>query len=268
MAPGLAPPDAHTRVIDGHFHLAMPGLINAHFHSPVNHMRGCLEGLPLEIFMLYESPALDTLRPSPREAYLRTMLAALEMLRTGVTAVQDDAFLVPGPTPDIIDAVMQAYADAGIRARVALDQQDGPETGKLPFLAEIVPEELRRRMAQPPAYGKDALLRAYAHLFATWHGACGGRLKAAVSCSAPQRVTVDYFEALDDLSRRHDAPFYCHMLETKTQRVLGEERFGKSLVRYTADLGLLSERIERDPRHLGGRCGPRPDRPPRRGGGA
>ncbi len=45
--------------------------------------------------MLYESPAGEACRPTPREAYLRTMLGALEMLRTGTTSVQDDAFLMP-----------------------------------------------------------------------------------------------------------------------------------------------------------------------------
>ena len=33
------------------------------------------------------------------------------------------------------------------------------------------------------------------------------------------------------------------MLETKLQRVLGEEKYGKSLVRYVHDLGLLDERM-------------------------
>jgi len=65
-----------------------------------------------------------------------------------------------------------------------------------------------------------------------------------VSCSAPQRVTPDYFAALDELSRTHDLPFYIHMLETKLQRVLGEEKFGgRSLIRYVHDLGFLSERL-------------------------
>jgi cytosine/adenosine deaminase-related metal-dependent hydrolase len=69
-------------------------------------------------------------------------------------------------------------------------------------------------------------------------------LRAAVSCSAPQRVTPSYFRALDDLSREHHLPFYIHVLETKTQRVLGEEKFGRrSLIRYVHDLGLLSERM-------------------------
>ena len=50
------------------------------------------------------------------------MLGALEMLKNGVTAVQDDAFFVPAPAPEIIDAVMQAYRDSGIRATLAGDR--------------------------------------------------------------------------------------------------------------------------------------------------
>jgi cytosine/adenosine deaminase-related metal-dependent hydrolase len=234
---------AGARAIDGTGHLAIPGLINAHFHSSVNHMRGMLDGLPLEIFMLYESPALDALRPTPREAYVRTALGAMEMLRCGVTSVQDDAFFVPHPTPEIVDAVMQAYADTGIRARVALDQPNVAEIDKLPFLADLLPADLKARASLAPAFGAPELLAVYGHLFARWHGACGGRLKASVSCSAPQRVTVDYFKALDALSRRHAAPFYVHMLETKTQRVLGERRYGHSLVRHVSELGLLSDRL-------------------------
>ncbi len=242
----LSPPDHTTRTIDAGGHLLMPGLVNGHFHSSVNHMKGALPGLPLEIFTLYESPALETLRPTPREAYVRTMLAAMEMLRSGVTAVQDDAFLVPCPTPEIVDAVLQAYRDVGIRATVALDQPELAELDKLPFLVDLLPPDLRAEAALPPAFGQQQLLEAYRHLIATWHGAADGRLAVAVSCSAPQRVSPEYFAALDDLSRSHGLPFYAHMLETRLQRVLATEqpRFGgRSLVRYTADLGLLSARM-------------------------
>ena len=88
------------------------------------------------------------------------------------------------------------------------------------------------------------LLRCYKHLIDRWHDAEGGRLRAAVSCSAPQRVTPEYFRALDDLSRMHNLPFYIHVLETKVQRMFGEERLGgRSLVRYIQDHGLLSARL-------------------------
>lgn len=231
-------------IIDGTDRLLMPGLINAHFHSSVNHMKGRLPGLPLEIFMLYESPALDVLTPTPREAYLRTMLGAMEMLKTGTTAVQDDCFFVPEPTPEIIDAVAQAYVDCGIRATLALDEPELAETEKLPFLSDILPDALRAELSRRPRLGRRDLLGLYAHLIERWHLTEGGRIRAAVSCSAPQRVTPEYFGDLDALSRRHDLPFYAHMLETKLQRVLGQERFGgRSLVRYTHDLGHLSERM-------------------------
>ena len=72
-------------------------------------------------------------------------------------------------------------------------------------------------------------------------GKCGGRLLAAASCSAPQRVSDDYLGALDDLSKTHDLPFYVHILETRTQRVLGDLR-GRSLVRDFSARGALSER--------------------------
>ena len=171
----VGPDVAHAgaEVIDATGMLVLPGLVNAHFHSPVNHMKGRLPSLPLEIFMLYESPSLDVLRPTPREAYVRTLLACMEMLRTGVTAVQDDAFFVPHPSPEIIDAVAQAYADCGIRARLALDQSNLPELAKLPYLDALLPDNLRAALATPPAFGTTDLLAAYDHLITTWHGAAG-----------------------------------------------------------------------------------------------
>jgi 5-methylthioadenosine/S-adenosylhomocysteine deaminase len=236
------PADGRGREIDATGHLLMPGLVNGHFHSSANHLKGSLDSLPLEIFMLFETPA-DGMRNDPRAAYVHTLLGAVEMLKSGVTSVLDDAFFVPAPAPSAIDAIMQAYADSGIRASVALDQPNVPEIAKLPFLEESLPPDLLARARAPAAMDAAGLLECYRHLIERWHGAAEGRLRAAVSCSAPQRVTVDYFHALDDLSRRHGLPFFVHVLETKLQRVLGEEKFGGSLVRYVDGLGLLSDRM-------------------------
>ncbi len=245
VGPGLSPEDPSTRVIEGRgHHLLVPGLINAHFHSSANHLKGAFPSLPLELFMLYESPA-EAVSPTPREAYLRTMLGALEMLRAGTTAVQDDAFFLPAPEPEIIDAVMQAYADCGIRATLALDQPELSEVEKLPYLAHLAPAALRDRLSAPAPRAGAELLELYGHLFDRWHGSAEGRLSAAVSISAPQRVSPEYFAALDALSAEYDVPLFAHMLETRTQRLLAAEqpRFGgRSLVSYTAQLGLLNRR--------------------------
>jgi 5-methylthioadenosine/S-adenosylhomocysteine deaminase len=235
--------EADTRV-DASGHLILPGLINAHFHSPVNLLKGALDSLPLELFMLYEVPSTSDAAVSARAAYIRTLLGAAEMLKLGVTSVQDDAFFLPAPSRAEIDAVMSAYRDIGIRATVALDQPNLPEADKLPFLAELVPPELRDRLTAPPPMASEALLEHYDYLIHTWHGEAEDRLRAAVSCSAPQRVTTGYLHALNTLSCAHDLPFYIHILETRLQRVFGEVCLGgRSLVRYIDDLGLLSDRM-------------------------
>lgn len=232
-----------VRQIDARGQLAMPGLVNAHFHSPGNLMKGCLPGYPLELFMLHEVPPLATGADTSRLVYLRTMVGALEMLRRGVTAVHDDAYHVPLATVPGIDAIMAAYRDAGLRATVAIDQPNVVEHEKFPFLADLLPAQERAAMDQAPRQSADELLALYAHLIDRWHGAEDGRLRAAVSCSAPQRVTPDYVQALSALSRRHDLPFNVHILETRLQRVLGDVKLGKSLVRHVHDLGILDERM-------------------------
>lgn len=238
-----APAGAHV-IEGGGRHLLVPGLINAHFHSPANHLKGSVRSMPLELFMLFESPADPLLAPSPREAYLRTMLGAIEMLQRGITSVQDDAFVMPFPTPEIVDAIAQAYADSGMRVTLALDQPELPEAEKLPFVSALR-EGLGPHSAlldEPAPAPAPQLLEAYDHLIRTWHGGAEGRLRAAVSVSAPQRVSPEYFAALDDLAERFGLPLYAHMLETKPQRTLITEqpRFeGRSLVRYSSDLGLL-----------------------------
>ncbi|WP_204249992.1 amidohydrolase family protein [Rhodoferax koreense] len=252
LGPGAAAPwlARAARVIDGRGLLAMPGLVNAHFHSPGNFMKGCLEGMPLELFMLYEVPPLagDSAKgglaaQADRFTYVRTLLGAVEMLRRGITTVHDDAYHVPIVTHTGLDAMLQAYADAGIRATVAIDQPNIVEYDKYPFLRDLLPPGERAHMDAAPLQSEAELLAAYHHLITHWHGAAGGRLRAAVSCSAPQRVTPSYFRALSALSKQHDLPFNIHILETRLQRVLGQEVFGESLVKYVHRLGLLDERM-------------------------
>lgn len=245
VGPDLAEKEQATgvEVINASGMLAAPGLVNGHLHSPGNLMKGSLDNLPLEIFMLYEVPPLNDQPPDPRVAYIRTLLGSIEMLKLGVTAVHDDAYYVPYPTTEAIDGVMSAYGDSGIRAVATLDQPNVLEYEKYPFLYDILPDEIRKEMASASLMSTKELLDLYAYFTGKWNNACDGRLRTGVSVSAPQRVTTDYFAALSDLSKKLDVPFDVHVLETKLQRVLGEEKYGKSLVRYVHDLGLLEEHM-------------------------
>jgi cytosine/adenosine deaminase-related metal-dependent hydrolase len=235
------PPDA--KIVEGAGKLATPGLINGHFHSQASMLAGALENRPLELFMLFEVPPAGIAKVDPRLTYLTTMLGAIEMLKCGVTAVHDDAFHNPYPTTEGISALMRAYADSGLRATVSINHQNLVEYVKYPFLEEILPADIRAAMDRAPRMTTQELADLYRWFHATWHGAENGRLRIAVSNSAPQRVSEDYFAFLSSFSREHDLPFNIHMLETKTQRVLGDTRWGKSLIRHVHDLGFLDERV-------------------------
>ncbi len=224
--------------------VAIPGLINAHLHSPGNLMRGTLDGYPLEVFMLYEVPPLADGLEDPRIVRLRTLIGAAEMLKLGITSVLDDAFFVPLASRSAIDAIAGAYDEIGMRATLALDQPIVVEYEKYPFLVDILPEGVRRDMERAPRETAEGMLEHYSYLIERWHGRGEGRIGAAVSCSAPQRATPDYLQALSTLARKHNLPFFCHVLETKLQRVLGEEKFGQSLVQYIDELGVLDEHMQ------------------------
>jgi 5-methylthioadenosine/S-adenosylhomocysteine deaminase len=239
-----APENAgELRVIEAEGLLAMPGLINGHLHSPGNFMKGALENYPLEIFMLYEVPPLSEIPLSSRLLYIGTILGAIEMLKLGITSVHDDAYFVPVPSNDRINSLIQAYVDSGMRAAVTLDQPNIVEYEKYPFLCEILPESVKHDMEMVEIMSTEELLAIYRDYIDRWHGECGGRISASVSCSAPQRVKLDYFAGLSELSRKYDIPFQMHILETKLQRVLGDEKYAKSLVHYVNDLGFLDERV-------------------------
>lgn len=245
VGPNLPVPTGRpVRVVDAGNKLAMPGLVNGHFHSPGNFMKGFGFDQPLELYMLFEVPPISSEPASKRLNYVRTMVGIMEMIRNGTTAVYDDTNYNPYPTMDVIDGTMEAYRDAGFRATVTLSSPNVIEYDKFPFLKDLLPANLRRAMEERPNYLSTAeMLDLYRAFLERWHGQSQNRLHVGMSISAPQRVTQDYFRALVDLSQQRDLAFSLHILETKTQRVLGEENYGKSLVRYVSDLGYLNDKM-------------------------
>ena len=106
-------------IIDGRDRLVMPGLSNGHLHSSEALLKGRYDNMPLELWMLFSYPILGTSALDARLIYLRTMLVAMESLRTGVTSVSDDVYEAPRQDIDRMDAVFQAYRDIGMRATVS-----------------------------------------------------------------------------------------------------------------------------------------------------
>jgi cytosine/adenosine deaminase-related metal-dependent hydrolase len=238
IADNIIDPDA--KIIDVTGKLVMPGLVNAHLHSDENLLKGALDNLPLELWMLYAYPPKEYGPFIDRLIYLRTMLGAIEMLKSGVTLVQDDVSEYPVPTLHGIDAVMNAYKDIGLRASVTANLSDKAWTGKLPFIKDMLPEEISSQFV--PAGNKFELCDYCEQVIKKWHGA-EDRLNYVIAPSAPQRCTDDFMLMLNEISKKYNLPVHTHILETKMQFVTGNEFYATSLIKHLDDIGALSDRM-------------------------
>ena len=110
------PPDAKR--LDARGKLAIPGLVNAHYHSHDVLARGMFEDVALEgwIALAILPPARALTR---REARLRTLLGAIDCLRNGITTVQDMLGCGPG-AEEQVEAAIGAYNEVGIRCVLGL----------------------------------------------------------------------------------------------------------------------------------------------------
>ncbi|EHS49118.1 amidohydrolase [Rhizobium sp. PDO1-076] len=227
-----------TRVIEASGKLVMPGLVNAHLHSSETFFKGRYQGTPLEVWMLYSYPILMKGPIPERLLYLRSLLTAMESLKAGVTTLVDDFFDPPGFEARRLKLVYDAYDHAGIRANVSHCVIDKHVFDTIPYLRDIVPASLQAEVEGPSITTAEYM--AYCQdIFSSQHGRAG-RLGFMISASAPQRCSVEMMQACVALAQDKGVPYHTHVLETKTQAVTGPEFYGKSLIGYMHELGLLT----------------------------
>lgn len=226
--------DGAEKVIDGRDRLAIPGLINAHTHSPENFPKATKEQVPLELW-LHDLFLIGEF--SPREIYLSTMLGALEMLKSGTTATLDHFWMGAGLSPEGLDAAMHAYADSGLRAGVAPLVEDSDRVLRAAVAVRPKLKALTKRMSEP----MDA--KTYVELlewfFAKWHRAEEGRLLCLAGPSGPQRCTDELLQSSLEVARRYEGGWHTHLVESKVQALVCFEIYGKSATAAMKERGLL-----------------------------
>src|SRR5205823_8797938 len=181
-----APDDAER--IDCSGFLVVPGMVNAHNHSNENWFRGMWDNLPLEPWMLFSYPVLAAPAQSPDEIYLRTVLGAIEQLRSGATCVIDFLYELDGFTDDSLAAVVRAYRDVGLRALIALGIGDRAYHETVILEEGLVsPEPVSRLEAErPPSW--DEWERFCREAVEQFHRPDEG-ISIALGPSGPQRCT-------------------------------------------------------------------------------
>ena len=227
--------------IDARRSFVMPGLINAHIHSNEGFEQGAYDNLPLELWLLESYPPWGMPRFSERQHYLRTMLTAIEAIRSGTTTLQDDLlhFLC---TPEGLDGAASAYADAGLRAFITVTMWDRPLTESLPFARELIPAALLNELAATPPPRAAEILNLFHRHFAKWHGHAG-RLSIVLGPCGPQRCTDELLMEVTQLSQEHGIGVHSHVLETRTQAVTAQQLYNNTMVEHMHDLGVLTPRL-------------------------
>ena len=225
------------RVIDLRDHLLVPGLVNGHQHSHEHFQRGRTENLPLELWM-HLVRTCTPVKLTPRQVYLRTMIGAIESLRTGCTTLVDDTALGAAIDRERIDAALQAYDDAGIRALVGFAMMDKPIVDNFPFVEKHVPAALAAELRAASRPAPEAQLALVRDLARERHPQ-SNRVGVLVSASAPQRCTEPFLQAVRGLADDLALPVITHVQETRLQVVTGQLFYGCPMVEYLDRIGFL-----------------------------
>ena len=231
-----------TTVIDARDKIVIPGLINAHTHSPAAIFKGGFDRLDHPRFMWRNQG--DTVGRSAEEIYLATQFAAMEMIRYGTTAVLDNYPEQNFTAADVTPAV-RAYRDIGLRATLALRMFDGPYKDIYPRDGATVPPEVQRLIDHGPLAPRhtNELLELAEAVIAEHHGGNTELVNIMPASSNPLRCTAELLVGLGRIAERFDTGYHMHLLETKIQRGIALDRFGAELVPYLDALGLVNERL-------------------------
>lgn len=234
--PGMAVPEG-TAVVDATLKLLMPGLVNGHMHGHGALAKGLAKDhWTLELF-LNSSPALGGNR-SLEDKYLCGLINAIEMVRKGCTACYDLFFEFPVPTVAGVTALARGYCEVGVRATIAPMIADMTIYQALPGLMQAIPDAMRSgvdrfRLAQP-----DETIAACARVFRAWPFA-RDIIRPAIAPTIPLHCSDDFLIRCRDLARDYDLPLQTHLAESKSQAVLGVQKFGHSLTAHLAALAVI-----------------------------
>lgn len=237
IGPGLTDEDAEPVEAEGK--IVIPGLVNAHLHSHDNFNKAWLDNMPLEIWMPAVRPFFSGVRHTERQVYLRTIAGAMEMLHCGTTAVMDDVLLNGILDQECLDTIIRAYQDIGIRAVVSPHTKNIAMEKTIPYAEELFTVEMKKATCGPYPEVKDILSFFRENL--ERYNRPDNRVTVGLSDSAPQRCTTELMFGVQELARQYRVPVSSHILETYVQKKTGDLFYGKSLVKYLADLGLLDE---------------------------
>ena len=235
------PAGPFDRTIEADRLIAMPGMVNAHCHSPANLFRGMMPSKPLEIWRAYYRASLRDMRDE--DFYASALLGGMEMLKSGATTVLDHFFGNLACRFLGAGAAVQAMRDLGLRHVVSLTLSDKnyEETIPLEVTVSNLGNEIKR-MSQSESKATRAWLDECEAFIDTFHHPD----ELSVCCPGPsavQRCSDDLLQGAAEIARKKKLPMHIHLAETKAQAIMGQQLYGTSLLKHLDSIGVLESNL-------------------------
>lgn len=190
-------------------HALMPGLVNAHAHTPCNLFRGLADDLPLMDWLTKHIWPAEAATLNSESITDGMNLAILEMLRGGTTCFCDHFFFH--------DTAAEVVVNTGIRANIGLwvgNVKNVWGQNEAEFFSKV----------------ETTLKRGATHPRVTW----------SLAPHSPYIVTQDAFKKLKQLSAQFNIPIHVHLHETQAEIEDNLKRYGKRPLQWLDEFGLLS----------------------------
>ncbi len=205
---GAAPPDLQAdEVIDGSGRAALPGLFNAHCHSPMTFERGWAEDLPFDRWLNEKIWVMESVL-TPDDVYWGAALAACEMIRSGTVGFNDHYFYM--------DRVAEVVRQSGMKAALTWCVFGiGPEAEVGPGLEGTL------------AWIKDT------------HASADGRLHTFLGPHSPYICPPEFLARVVELAHQTGQGIHLHLSESEQQVEQSLARHGLRPVQHVDRLGVF-----------------------------
>jgi 5-methylthioadenosine/S-adenosylhomocysteine deaminase len=202
---GSAIDEPADEVIRGEGMAAMPGLINAHQHTPMSLLRGFSDDLRLMEWLKTKMLPAEA-RMTPEDIYIGAKLGMAEMIKSGTTAFADMYIHM--------NEIALAVQETGMRASLARG-------------LVFVEDDGGRRM-------KEAL-----DLIERWTGKAEGRITTMLGPHSPYLCPPEPLAEVIALAEARNIPIHIHLAETVEEVVRIRERYNRTPTEYLVDTGMF-----------------------------
>ena len=193
-------------------HVLIPGLVNLHCHAAMTLMRGLADDRPLMSWLQEHVWPAEAKHVSDEFVHDGSLLAMAEMLRAGVTCVNDMYFFP--------EATARAALRAGMRASLGMIAIEFPSS-----YAPDVHGYLQKGLATRDAYAGEDLLTF------------------TMAPHAPYTVGDEALKRIAVLAEELDVPIHTHVHETRDEIEQGLAQGGVRPLERLRRLGLVGPRL-------------------------